>query len=383
LVKQKQSSLGLVSQIFNVDMQMKAFRILALIILLCGFSPIGLKAETEAQHSSNESGQEAFDPGRMIIEHILDSYEWHILSKGNYHLSIPLPVILIHNQGIDVFLSSRFHHGHNAYKGYVISEEGAKKGKIVWEDKEKKDFLLDLSITKNVLSVFFSCILLCLVFVSIGKNYKKNGYLKAPQGLQSYMEPLVLFVRDEIAVLGLGKENYHRFLPYLLTLFFFIFFNNIMGLIPFFPGGANVTGNISVTMVLAFFSFFITQFSSNKTYWKHIFNTPGVPWWLKIPFPLMPIIELVGVLTKPVVLMIRLFANITAGHMIILGFTALIFILGNNVGLLFGYAISPLSLVFMILMNFIELLVAFIQAYVFTLFSAVFFGMAIPDEHHH
>lgn len=335
----------------------------------------------EASHDEHHQ-EEGFNAGKVIIDHILDAYDWHILSKGDFHLSIPLPVILIHKEGFDVFFSHHFHHGYSAYKGYKIAKTGAKKGKITWEDPEKKDFLLDLSLTKNAVSLILASILLCVVFISIGNNYKKNGYLKAPKGLQSFMEPLILFVRDEIAIMAIGKDKYHKFLPYLLTLFFFIFFNNLLGLIPIFPGGANVTGNISVTMVLAFFSFATTQLMSNKGYWMHIFNTPGVPWWLKIPLPLMPIIELVGVFIKPFVLMIRLFANITAGHMIILGFVSLIFILGN-LGVFFGYLISPLSVVFLLLMNFVELLVAFIQAFVFTLFSAIFFGLAVPDEHHH
>ena len=170
-------------------------------------------------------------------------------------------------------------------------------------------------------------------------------------------------------------------MPYLLTVFFFIFFNNLFGLVPFFPGGVNVTGNIAVTMTLALFTFFITALSGNKNYWMHIVNTPGVPWWLKIPLPLMPIIELIGFLTKPFVLMVRLFANITAGHIITLGFMSLIFIFGDiNPGL--GYGVSPLSILFSIFIALLELLVAFLQAYVFTLLSALYLGMA-TEEHHH
>jgi F-type H+-transporting ATPase subunit a len=328
-----------------------------------------------------------FNAGDVIIGHILDSYDWHIADVGKTHISIPLPVILLYQGKPYVFFSSRFDHGHSAYKGFRIALEGPKKGKIikVLDDGLTPDpnatFLLDLSITKNVFAIFISATLLCLILIRIGRKYQREGSMAVPKGLQSFLEPLIIFVRDEIALSAIGEKHYQRFLPYLLTLFFFIFFNNLLGLVPVFPGGANVTGSISVTLVLALFTFFTTQLFSNKGYWKHIFNTPGVPVWLKLPIPLMPIIELVGVFIKPFVLMVRLFANITAGHMIILGFVSLIFVLGS-VATAMGYAISPLALIFLIFMNFIELLVAFLQAYVFTLFSALFFGMAVPEEHH-
>ncbi len=328
-----------------------------------------------------------FDAGKVIIDHILDAYDWHLFDIGPKEISLPLPVILFYEGRFHLFLSSRFDHGYASYKGFRIAHEGPRKNRIirVLDDGKTPDpeasLLLDFSITKNVLSIFISAALLCLIFISVGKKYKQYGSRAVPSGLQSFMEPLVLFVRDEIALSAIGPKHYERFLPYLLSLFFFIFFNNIMGLIPFFPGGANVTGNISVTLVLAMFTFFTTQLFANKGYWQHIFNTPGVPWWLKVPIPLMPLIELVGVIIKPFVLMIRLFANITAGHMIILGFVSLIFVLGE-VSNAFGMAISPLSLVFLVFMGFLELLVAFLQAYVFTLFSALFFGMAVPEEHH-
>lgn len=171
-------------------------------------------------------------------------------------------------------------------------------------------------------------------------------------------------------------------MPYLMTLFFFIFFSNLLGIIPFFPGGANLTGNIAITMILALFTFTITTFSGNKRYWLHIVNTPGVPWWLKIPIPLMPVVEVIGLITKPFVLMVRLFANISAGHIIILGFIGLIFVFGNiNVGI--GYGASIVSVAFSVFMGLLELLVAFLQAYVFTLLSSLYFGMAIEEHEHH
>ncbi len=237
----------------------------------------------------------------------------------------------------------------------------------------------DFSITKTVFGIFLSVALMLLVFLTIAKNYRKNKG-KAPKGLQSLLEPLILFIRDDIAKSSIGEKKYEKFMPFLLTVFFFIFFNNLLGLIPFFPGGANVTGNISVTLVLAVFTFLITSFSGNKQYWLHIVNTPGVPWWLKFPLPLMPIVEIIGIITKPFVLMVRLFANITAGHIIVLGFVSLIFIFGAISGLL-GYSVSVVSVTFMLFMWLLELLVAFIQAYVFTLLSALYFGLA-TEEHH-
>jgi F-type H+-transporting ATPase subunit a len=200
--------------------------------------------------------------------------------------------------------------------------------------------------------------------------------------MQSILEPIILFVRDDIVYPALGPKRADRYMPYLLTVFFFIFFTNLLGLVPFFPGGANVTGNIAVTLVLALITFIITTFSGNRSYWGHIINTPGVPWWIKIPIPLMPLVELIGVFTKPFTLMIRLFANITAGHVIVLGFMALIFIFGNfSVG--GGYGISIVSIIFSVFISLIELLVAFIQAYVFTMLSAFYFSMATEEHHEH
>jgi F-type H+-transporting ATPase subunit a len=362
-----------------------------LVLLLCflilsGTSIVSYAAGTPDEHAVDGQKQK-FNAGKVIIDHILDSYEWHIADYGDLHISIPLPVILMYQGQWYFFFSNKFHHGKDAYKGFRIASSGPKKGKIirVLDDNVTPDpnasFLLDLSITKNVLAIFIGSTLLCLILIGVGKNYTHCGARRAPRGLSAFLEPLILFVRDDIARAAIPEKEIDRFIPYLLTLFFFIFFNNLFGLVPFFPGGANVTGNISVTLTLALFTFFTLHIFANKEYWKHIFNTPGVPFWLKLPIPLMPIIEIVGVIVKPVVLTLRLFANITAGHMIILGFVSLIFVLGSTSSLM-GLAISPLSVLFVIFMNFLELLVAFIQAYVFTFFSAIFFGMAVPDEHH-
>jgi len=223
-----------------------------------------------------------------------------------------------------------------------------------------------------------SLVLLFWILLSVGKAYRKNP-TKAPSGLQSFIEPVVLFIRDDVARPSIG-EKYERYMPFLLTLFFFILVNNLLGLIPIPPGGANLTGNIAVTLVLALFTFVITTFSGNRNYWVHIINTPGVPVWLKMPLPIIPIVEVIGVFTKPFVLMVRLFANITAGHIISLGFISLIYIFSEmSSGL--AYGVSIVSILFNIFMFFLELLVAFIQAFVFTFLSSIYFGMAI-EEHH-
>jgi F-type H+-transporting ATPase subunit a len=346
-----------------------------------------------SDHHSNPADEEydveaaekaEYNAGKMIIDHIVDAYEWHIMDWGHTHVSLPLPVILFYDGELYTFMSSKFHHGHDAYKGFKIAQEGPKKGKIIRIDEQGEPDLdakvYDFSITKTVFAIFFSAILLIVIFVSVARTYRRRAG-QAPKGLQSLLEPLILFVRDDIAKTAISEDKYERYTPYLLTLFFFIFFNNLFGLIPIIPFGANVTGNLAVTGIMALFTFIITTFSGNKNYWKHIFNTPGVPWWLKFPIPLMPIVEFMGIFTKPFVLMVRLFANITAGHIIVLGFMSLIFIFSAIKSYL-GLAVAPVSVAFAIFMGLLELLVAFIQAYVFTLLSALYFGMA-TEEHHH
>ncbi len=328
-----------------------------------------------------EIQQQEFKAGDMIIEHISDSYEWHIITIGHTHITIPLPVMLYDEGKFHFFMSSAFHHNGGVHDGYFISHHDMNAGKIVKKDASGAEIrpYLDFSFTKNVLAIFMSAFLMIFVFTSIAKSYKRRKG-KAPKGLQSFMEPIILFVRDDIAKASIGEKKYQKYMPFLLTVFFFVLINNMLGIVPFFPGGANVTGNIGVTGVLAAFTFIITTFSGNKNYWVHIVNAPGVPWWLKLPIPLMPFVELMGVFTKPFVLMVRLFANITAGHIIILGFISLIFIFGEmSTGL--GYGVAVVSVAFSIFMDVLELLVAFIQAYVFTLLSALYFGMATEESH--
>lgn len=329
-------------------------------------------------HESGTHGEEAekLNPGEFIFDHIKDAHEWHILSIGHKHISIPLPVILYSKtKGLNIFMSSKFKHGTVTYKGFRLETTGADKNKIFEEDGSKP---FDISITKNIASMFFGVFVILWIFLSMGRAYRKNP-VSAPSGLQSWFEPIVIFVRDDIIKPSVGPK-YERYTPYLLTLFFFIWINNMLGLIPIPPAGANLTGNIAVTLVLAVITFLITTFSGTKDYWKHIFNTPGVPWWLKLPIPIMPLVEALGIFTKPIVLMIRLFANITAGHIIVMAFIMLIYIFAEmSTGL--AYGISVISVLFNVFMFFLELLVAFIQAFIFTFLSSIYFGLALAEHH--
>ncbi len=331
------------------------------------------------------SETEKFNPGKMIVEHVVDAYEWHILEMGHFKLSIPLPVLLYSEGKFYSFFSNQFHNELHSYKGFTIAEEGPHKGKIVTVKEaitgQPGPTIIDMSITKTVLAIFLSGLFLIFIFTSVARKYQRNPNI-APTGLQNLLEPLILFIRDDVAKSSIGVKNYEKYMPYLLTIFFFIFFNNLLGIVPFFPGGANVTGNIAVTGVMAVFTFIITSFSGNKHYWVDIVNTPGVPWWLKFPIPLMPIVEIIGIITKPFVLMVRLFANMTAGHIIILGFISIIFIFGQMSTAL-GIGVGIPTLLFMVFMDLLELLVAVIQAYVFTLLSALYFGLALAEPEHH
>ena len=353
---------------------------------------LALSFSAFANDTTEEEGNKKFNVNKFIFDHIKDAHDWHIITIGDQHISIPLPIILYsENQGLEIFMSSRFQHGYNVeknfkhghnliYNDFHLIAEGENAGKIAKISEDGTiTYPLDLSITKNVFSIFVSLFIMLFIFISVANSYKdRKG--KAPKGLQSFIEPLIIFVRDDIAKSSIGEKNYEKYMPYLLTVFFFIFLNNLMGLIPLFPFGANVTGNIAVTMTLAVITFLITTSVANKNYWKHIFNDESVPWWLKYPIPLIPLIEFVGIFIKPFVLMIRLFANITAGHIVALSFISLIFIFGEK-GVFQGYAISPFSIIFSVFMGILELLVAFIQAYVFTLLSSIYFGMA-TEEHH-
>ena len=363
-----------------------------LIFTLSVFATLPVVAEenhsAQEMHTTDTTAAESFNAGKFIIEHVSDSYEWHVLSFGDTHISIPLPIILYsknpewHNgKSLNVFMSSKFHHGHSDHEGFRISHEKATEGKIVEIDAAGHEAgkPIDLSITKVVAEILITILIILWVFISVASKAGKNTG-KAPTGLQNVIEPVILFIRDQIARPTIGDKKYEKYMPFLLTLFFFILIENFIGLIPFPPFGANVTGNIGVTMVLALFTFFITTFSGNKHYWKEIYN-PDVPWWLKFPIPLMPVVELTGVITKPFVLMVRLFANMMAGHMIITVFVSLIFIFASLFSPWVGMAASPVSILFSVFILLLDVLVSFIQAYVFTLLSALYIGMATAEHH--
>lgn len=374
-------------------------RFVLVILILCSVTPVHpvwagsmfqegavLKPadSVSAKELSEKPEKEKFSPGEMIMEHVVDNHEWFIARIGRATIYLPLPVLLFSEGKFHAFLSSRFHNETHSYMGFVLSDRGPNKGKIVTIQQEmtgKGPAVYDLSITKTVLAIFISSLLLILIFVSVANRYKREPN-QAPHGLQNLLEPLILFIRDDVAKSSIGEKNYQKYLPYLLTIFFFILLNNLMGIIPIFPGGANVTGNIAVTGVMAACTLIITTISGNRHYWVDIINTPGVPWWLKIPVPLMPIVEIIGIITKPFVLMVRLFANMTAGHIIILGFISIIFIFGQ-VSSALGIGVGIPTLLFMVFMDLLELLVAFIQAYVFTLLSALYFGLATIEPEHH
>lgn len=317
--------------------------------------------------------EEKMDAAKIIMEHVMDSHEFHLAEVGGHPVSIPLPVILYSPQrGLDVFMSSNFQHGEADYHGYKMEE-----GKIIPVNEngsvEEGVSVYDLSLTRNVVQMFISVILLLVVMTNVAKKYKANGAQKAPTGFQNAVEPVITFVRDEVGKPNLGRK-YEKYMPYLLTVFFFILINNLIALI---PGTANVTGNISFTMVLALISMIVILFSTNGHFWGHIFWPPGVPFFVKVI--LIPV-EFAGIFIKPMALMIRLFANMIAGHIVIICFISLIFIFGamNTVA---GVGFSPLSLAFTVFIYFIEILVAFIQAFIFTNLTAVFIGQAFETGH--
>ena len=338
--------------------------------------------------SASESGDSEIDVKNFILDHLADSYEWHITTTpGGSHVSIPLPVIVIgETSGLNVFLSSRFEHGHAEYNGFYIASEGDHKGKIVEKNQAGEEVRpWDFSMTKNVMGLLINCTLLLIIILGVARWYKRQGQTEgdyqAPKGFVGAMEMFIMSVVDDVIKPAIGKE-YRKYTPYLLTAFFFIFLNNIMGLIPIFPAGVNTTGNIAITFVLAMFTFVIVNVKGSKEYWKEIF-WPDVPMFLKSPvFPMMQVIEFVGIFTKPFSLMVRLFANILAGHSIILGLTCLIFVT-VSLGAAINGIMTGVSVMLSVFILFVEILVAYIQAYVFTMLSAVYIGLARVEPHHH
>ena len=343
----------------------------------------------DGDHAAREPEEEVFNPKEMIMHHIADSHGWHIMDWNDREIGIPLPVILWTREGLVVFSSSLFHHDsegmHVAAAGgqrfvnlhekiYYASDAPNEHGVYAQADPVTHEVTnvqpWDISITKNVASLFVSVVIILVLFIRAAKSYAKNSDA-APRGLAGFVEPLVVFVRDDIAKNNIGP-HYNKFVPLLLTIFFFIWINNLMGLVPFFPGGANVTGNIAVTMVLAFVAFVVTNLNGKRHYWNHILWMPGLPVAVK---PLLAIVEIIGIFTKPFSLMIRLFANITAGHIIVLSLVSLVFIFET-------LWVSPVSVLLPLFISVLELLVTALQAYIFTLLTALYLGAALHEEHH-
>lgn len=377
-----------------------------------------------SKDSDKDNQKEKYDPVSTVMHHIGDANEFHIF--GDIHL--PLPCILYApEQGFSVFMSSVFDHGSKAIDGYVLNHgrvnriKGGLEGRheleavhgtadsahphyIETEEKEEKEAnyvyvngtkhelekpstligftsFYDFSITKNVFGMLVAGLILLIVFFNAGRLAKKRKG-QAPKGIQSFIEPFFIFIRDEVTRPMIGEKHYERFQPFIMTLFFFILTLNLLGLVPFFPGSANVTGNISVTLVLAVFAFLVTNLNGNRHYWGHLFWMPGIPAFVKLI--LTPVEVLGAFIIKPASLMIRLFANITAGHIIILSLVGLIFIFGEsgeNIGGAFGG--MALTIPFTMFMNIIELIVAFIQAFIFAILTASYIGTAVEEHEHH
>jgi F-type H+-transporting ATPase subunit a len=350
---------------------------LLVIISLQGFA-------SSEKLNEEELEEKEFDAKEMIMHHVKDAHGFHLWDWNGHAVSIPLPIILWTDNGFTTFMSSAFHHDD---EGKVIVEANGGKfvklhekiyqlneGEIeVSFDEEhhaaNASTPIDISITRNVFMMWVSVIVLLFIFLATARSYKKSAN-NVPKGIAGFIEPLVIFVRDEIGIPMIGEHKYKKYMPYLLTIFFFIWINNIFGLIPIL-NGANLSGNIAFTMTLALFTFIITTFSGNKNYWKHIFWMPGVPVPMKI---FLAPIELIGMFVKPISLMIRLFANITAGHIIVLALMSLIFVFKS-------IAVAPVSIAFSLFIAVIEIIVTAIQAYIFTVLSALYFGMATEEEH--
>lgn len=376
-----------------VSKSLKSLLILALTIFMASVS---FSAKAQENEKTKEEG--AYDAGKSIIGHILDAHKFHIFSFGQKEFGLPLPIILYSKEGgLKVFSANRLEHleeGQN-YEGFRFSDEEGADIEAVLANGEKDPNTVvyssllsfsqdapagakkvyDFSVTKGAAQLIFAAFLLVIIMLSVAKKYKKDGPKKAPSGFQGAVEPVITFVRDDVAKPYLG-HNYERYMPFLLTVFFFILINNLLGLI---PGSANVSGNIAFTFVLALIAFIVIIFSTTGKFWGHVFWFPGVPVLVKI---IMIPVELLGLIIRPAALMIRLFANMTAGHIVILSFVSLIFIFGH-MSPVAGYGFSPVSIIFVIFMDCVELLVAFIQAFIFTNLTAVFISQSIVEGDHH
>lgn len=334
------------------------------LLFACFLHPTGVMAADE----------EPVDVQNIVFSHIKDAYSWHITEWNGHDIAIPLPVIVkAEDQNWEVFSSSRLH-GQESYHNYYISSEGDYAGKIVYKNAAGEEVRpWDFSITKNVLALFIGCAILLWVVIGTARWYLKHPG-EVPKGFVGLIEFVVHYMYYEVIKEAMSKEDCKRFTPYLLTLFFFILINNVLGVIPIFPGGANLTGNVTITASLAVFTFLATNVFGTKQYWKEIF-WPDVPAFLKVPIPIMPFVEFIGTLTKPFSLTIRLFANIMAGHTTILALTCLIFITAG-IGVVINTGMGIVSVLFCVFMNCLELFVACLQAYIFMLLSANYIGQA-------
>ncbi len=359
----------------------KSLKIIVTFTLALALLPFNAfaKDDSQAEESKND-----FNPTDMIMHHIGDAHGWHFFGAGDSSVTLPLPVILYTKEdGFVTFMSSEFHH--DTEGKYVVEKDGMRfvnyhediykldAGAETVEFDEEHNVInaskpWDFSITKNVAAMLLTVILMLIFFFGLAGHHKKSK--KAPAGFNNILETLVLFVRDEIAKPQIGDKKYMKFMPFLLTVFFFIWITNLLGLL---PGAANVTGNIAVTVSLGLFTLVLIVFNGNKDFWKHTLWMPGIPTFVK---PILAVVELLGLLIKPIALMIRLFANITAGHIIILSLLALIFILENA-------GVAGISVPFALFITVLELLVAFLQAFIFTMLSALFIGAAVEEHEHH
>ena len=383
----------------DMNFSLKTFIVSAFAVLLSitSFASVDAHASSEEANVVEAEHHEKFDAGKFIMEHVQDAHEYHLWGGHHDGVSIYLPIILF-DGGMKIFSSFNFYHGETKYdthsdggepKSYMVGS-GPAEGYGLFKEKiyklngdgelhfdganvtNAKPF--DVSITRNVVAVFLSFVVVFLMMWGAAKHYVKNGPV-APKGLSKFVEPFVVFVRDEIAKDNIGEKKYKKYVPYLLTLFFFIWISNMLGSIPIL--GSNLTGNISITLFLAICTLLLTVFSANKNYWGHVFWMPGVPVAMK--FFMMPI-ELIGILTKPFALMIRLFANITAGHFVLMSLIALMIVLKASFG---PVASTGMSLLLSTFIMVIEILVAFLQAFIFTMLSSLFIGMAVVEHDHH
>lgn len=353
---------------------MRAWKYILPLILLALFSTLPLRAADEPENGQ----EEGFSAKDVVLGHFEDSYWWHIGTFGGRELNLYLPVIVRSRTDGWCAFSSRHLSGGASYRGLSIAGDGKYKGKVVEtlsDGSVVRPF--DLSITRTVAALLLNSALVLALVLGAARWYRHRKVTETPHGLAALMEWAVETVEDDIIRPGVG-ENWRRFAPFLLTVFFFILINNFMSLIPFFPGGVNVTGNIAVTFTLALASFIAINLFGGREYWKDIF-WPDVPAWLKVPVPLIPLIEFVGIFTKPFALMIRLFANMLAGHAAIMCLVCVIFVTAS-MGAALNASMTVVSLIFAVFMNCLEVLVAFLQAYVFTMLSGVFIGLAQGEE---